>query len=77
MNYPENLGLPGDAGGKKPTCQCRRHKKHGLFLWTGKIPWRREWEPTPVSVPEKFHGQRSQLGYSPWERTELDMTEAT
>ena len=25
----------------------------------GKIPWRREWQPTPVSLPEEFHGQRT------------------
>ena len=23
------------------------------------IPWRRKWQPTPVFLPEKFHGQRS------------------
>ena len=27
--------------------------------WDGKIPWRREWQPTPVFLPEEFHGQRS------------------
>ena len=32
-----------------------------------KIPWRREWLPTPVFLPgEEFHGQRSLVGYSPW-----------
>ena len=25
----------------------------------GTIPWRREWLPTPVFLPEEFHGQRS------------------
>ena len=24
------------------------------------------WHPTPVLLPGKFHGQRSQVGYSPW-----------
>ena len=33
--------------------------------WVGKIPWRRKWQPTLVSLPEKFHGQRSLQGYSP------------
>ena len=27
--------------------------------WVGKIPWRREWQPTPVFLPEEFHGQRT------------------
>ena len=31
--------------------------------------------PTPVFWPEEFHGQRSLVGYSPWGRKELDMTE--
>ena len=34
--------------------------------WVRKIPWRREWLPTPVSSPGEFHGQRSLAGYSPW-----------
>ena len=29
--------------------------------WVGKIPWRREWLPTPVFWPGEFHGL-----YSPW-----------
>ena len=32
----------------------------------GKISWRRKWQPTPVRLPGKFHGQRSLVGYSPW-----------
>jgi len=31
----------------------------------GKIPWRRAWQPTPVFLPGKSHGQRSLVGYSP------------
>ena len=30
--------------------------------WVRKIPWRREWQPTPVFLP----GQGSLAGYSPW-----------
>ena len=40
-----------------------------------KIPWRRKWQPTPVFLPEKFHGQRSLAGYSPWGPEESDTTE--
>ena len=29
------------------------------------IPWRRKWQPTPVFLSGKFHGQRSLAGYSP------------
>ena len=32
----------------------------------GKIPWRRQWHPTPVLLPGESHGRRSLVGYSPW-----------
>ena len=35
---------------------------------------RRKWQPTPVHLPGKSHGQRSLVGYSPWGRKELDTT---
>ena len=38
----------------------------GFDSWVGKIPWRRKWQSTPVSLPGKSHGQRSLAGYSPW-----------
>ena len=43
--------------------------------WVGKIPWRRKWLPTSVSVPGEFHGQRSLAGYSPEVCKKLDRTE--
>ena len=33
------------------------------------------WQPTPVFLPEKFHQQRSLVGYSPQGHKESDMTE--
>ena len=30
--------------------------------------WRRQWQPTPVLLPGKFHGWRSLVGCSPWGR---------
>ena len=37
--------------------------------------WRRQWQPTPVLLPGKSHGQRSLVGCSPWGRQESDTTE--
>ena len=37
--------------------------------------WRRQWQPTPVLLPGKFHGRRSLVGCSPWSGQELDATE--
>ena len=36
---------------------------------------RRQWQPTPVLLPGKSHGQRSLVGCSPWGREESDTTE--
>ena len=32
--------------------------------WSGKILWRRKWQPTPVFLSGKFHGQRSPVGHT-------------
>ena len=40
-----------------------------------KIPWRREWQPTPVFLPGEFHRQRRLEGYSSWGCKESHMTE--
>ena len=47
----------------------------GLILGLGSIPWRREWQPTPVFLHGEFHGQGSVMDYSLWGLKELDMTE--
>ena len=47
----------------------------GFDPWVGKIPWRRQGQPTPVFLPGESHGQRSLVGYSPRGRKESDMTE--
>ena len=36
---------------------------------------RRQWQPTPVLLPGKSHGQKSLVGCSPWSRKESDTTE--
>ena len=57
--------LPRLLSGKNSTCQNRRQ---GFDPWVGKIRWRRKWQPTPVFLPGKSHGQRSLVSYSPWSR---------
>ena len=67
-----NLGFPGSSDGKEYVCQCRKL----LFdPWVGKIPWRREWLPTPVFLTGEFHEHKSLVGYSPWGCKESYMTE--
>ena len=55
-------GLLWWLSGKEPACQCRRH---GFDPWVGTIPWRRKWQPAPLFLPEKLHGQSSVASYSP------------
>ena len=59
--------LRADAGDMRP----------GFDPWVGKIPWRRKWQPTPVFLPGKSHGQRNMVGYSSWDHKELDKPKAT
>ena len=65
-------GLPWLLRWYKICLQCRRL---GFDPGVSKIPWRREWQPSPVFLPGKLHGQRSLAGYSPWGRKESDTTE--
>ena len=62
--YMYTYGLPRWLSGKESACQGRRH---GLNPWVRKIPWRRKWQPIPVFLPGKSHGQRSLACYSPWD----------
>ena len=64
----------GGTSGKESTCQCRRCKRRRFNPWVGKIPWSSKWQPAPVFLPWKFHGQRSLAVYSPWGHKELDTT---
>ena len=75
MRYSWLTGLLRWCSGKKSVWQFRRHKRHGFNPWVRKIPWRRKWQPTPVFLPGKSHGQRSLVGYSPWGQSESNMTE--
>ena len=50
-----------------------------IYTTTHKIdneqgPWSREWQPTPVILPEKFHGQRNLADYIPRGCKESGMT---
>ena len=63
--------FPGGSDGKESACNAGDLGSHA---WVGKIPWRREWQPTPVFLPGESHRQRSLVDYSPWGRKESDTT---
>ena len=66
------MGLPWWLRWWRVCLQCRRP---GFDTWVWKIPWRGEWQPTPVFLPGEFHGQKSLACYSSWGHKEWDMTE--
>ena len=58
-NLPDSAGDTGDVG---------------LIPRSGRFPGRGKWQPTPVFLRGKSHGQRSLVGYSPGGRRESDTT---
>ena len=54
------------CNGKGSAYQCRRHKRCRLDPCIRKILWSRKWQPTPVFLPGKPHGQRSLVDCNPW-----------
>ena len=72
-----SLGFSGGASDKEPACQCRRPKRHGFDPSGRKIPWRKEWQPTPMFLLGESRGQRSLAGCSLYCCKESDVTEVT
>ena len=73
MTLPSfHLAFPGSSDSRESACNPR---DPGSIPVLGGFPWRRKWQPTPVFLPGKSHGQRSLAGYSPWGRKESDTTE--
>ena len=65
-------GLPRWLSSEESACQWRRHE---FNPWVGKTPWRRKWQPTPVSLPGESRGRRSLAGCSPRGHKGSDTTE--
>ena len=55
--------------------QLCKHSWYGFCVGINFHFWRRQWQPTPVLLPEKSHGWRNLVGYSPWGRKESDTAE--
>ena len=53
--------LPANAG------------RDGFDPWVRKIPWGKKWQPTPVFLPGKSHGQRG-IWQAPGVAKESDTT---
>ena len=71
------FGVTPWLSGKESTCNVGDTGDSASITGSGRFPWRRAWQPTPVFLPGEAHGQRSLVGYRLWCRKESDMTEAT
>ena len=63
---------PGMLGYRAPPCETMKESAcnagdAGSIPGSGRSPWRRKWQPTPVFLPGKSHGHGSLVGYSPWD----------
>ena len=64
---PLFVGYPRQESWRVLRISSPRDLPCGFDPWVGKILWRRKRLPTPVFLPEESHGQRSLLGYHPWD----------
>ena len=55
------MGFP--CGIKNPPANVGDIKRPGFHPWVEKNSWKRKWQPTPVFLPGKTHGQGSLVGY--------------
>ena len=68
-------GFPDGSDGKKKKKKCLHCRRLQFNPWVKKIPWRREWKPTPVFLTGEFHGQKRLDGYNPRYHKESDTAE--
>ena len=54
---PREEGFSGGPAGKESACLCRRYTRCRFDPWSGKIPWRRTWQPIPVFLPGESMGR--------------------
>ena len=60
--YTLCLGCPGSTVVKNPSANTGDARDPGLIPGLGRIPGGKKWQPTPVFLSGKFHGQRSLVG---------------
>ena len=68
------MGFLDGSVDEESTCNSGDTGDAGSIPGSGRSPGGRKWQPTPVLLLEKSHGQRSLVGCSPMGHRELDMT---
>ena len=69
------LDFLGGSVVKNQLANGRRRRRCGFSPCVWKIPWRRNWQPTPVFLPGESHGWKSLEGYNPRGHKEADTPE--
>ena len=70
-NPPPRVSHPGLPWGLRHYRTFPLCGRPGFDPWVGKMPWRREWLPTPVFLPAKFLGEKDTVHGVPKSWTQL------
>ena len=73
----EKVNKMGGSESKATVLECMIKNLKKEFGGDYRVKQRKQWQPTPVSLPGESQGQGSLVGCCLWGRTESDMTEAT
>ena len=65
LGKPPPLQVALDVEKKKKPAIAGDGRDAGSIPGSGRFPWRRAWQPTPIFLPGESQGQRSLAGYSP------------
>ena len=71
-NCLTSLGFPYSSVGKESACGAGNLAS---ISGSGRFPWRRKWQSTPIFLPGESHGQRSLVGYSPKSQKITEVTQ--
>ena len=68
------IGFPGGAELKTLPANAGGAKDAGSIPGWGRFPWSKKWQPTPVFLPGKSHGQRSLAGAGSWGHSQTQLS---
>ena len=69
------MGFPSGSAGEESACTEGDPGDVGLSPGLGRSPGGEKWQPIPVFLPGKSHGERILADYSPKCQKESDITE--
>ena len=73
--FERKYRFPGGTVVKNPPASAGDPRDTGSMPGSGRFPWRRKWQLTPVFLPRKSQEQGRLVGYNPWGCKESDTIE--